>query len=299
MATAAVMGAGALLQYEGGRQQARAAGRAASAQERIARQQMAFARQSQQQALAAAESPQELAALTKSLHLQEKNIKNQERLAEQIDPALLEAGQQALNLLQGKESRTLQPLREQRNLQRKQLLSSLREQLGPGADTSTAGIQALTRFDQETAGLLAGEQQRAFSSISGFLQTGQSARSNLGNQVASLANIGQGFGNIAQRKVNAITGGAAGISSAYGALGQAAGSRYVGAQLAGQQQAQLGSSLMQFGGALAGSDYSFGDFKNDFSNMFSFGGDSKPSFAGGTPVNAPIGSNPTLMPGNK
>ena len=91
-----------------------------------------------------------LLAFDRDIKNQEKNLSRQEQLISQLDPTIIEASQQALRLLRGESSSTLAPIQAQRDQQRQKLMNSLRQQLGPGAESSTAGIQALTRFDAET-----------------------------------------------------------------------------------------------------------------------------------------------------
>lgn len=226
------------------RRAAQAAQQTAQARETQARENLAFQKESQERALGLAESPQELAALGRSLEVQEKSLARQERLAANIDPAILEAGSQALQLLRGEEAGALKPIRDQRQRQRQQLLNSLREQLGPGAETSTAGIQALTRFDQETSSVLAGQQQSSLQQLFGF---GATQDDRLARQAAGFRGIAGGFGNIAGRRVGAITGTAGGIAAAGRGVAEAAGSQFVGQAVRAGQLQQFGSDVFQVG----------------------------------------------------
>jgi len=214
----------------GSKRAARAAGRAAMARETEARRQ-------QDLAVAAAESPQELAALERSLGTQEKSLERQERLVQALDPAIIEASQQALQLLRGESAAALDPIRKQRDQDRQKLVNTLREQLGSGAETTSAGQQALQNFDFQTSQVLAGQQQQSLSQLFGFGSSG-------GNQLASVAggfrNIAGGFGNIASRKVGALTGTAGGVTGA-------SGSQFVQSQLRGQQAQQAGRGFLELG----------------------------------------------------
>jgi len=247
MATAAVIGGG-LLSFVGASQQANAAGKAGRAQEAASARQLEFAQQSQRQAVAAAESPQQLAALEKQMQQQEKGLAREEKFLSSIDPTLVEASQQALKLLRGEESSAVNPVRAQRQRQRQMLVDQLREQLGSGAETSSAGQQALQNFDFQTSQAISGAQQGSLGQLlSSSQQSGQMGR----GAMANLGQLGLGisgqFGDIAQRKTNAFIGGQAGISSAGQGVVNAAGGRFAGDQIMGGAISGIGGSLIQGG----------------------------------------------------
>lgn len=112
----------------------------------------------------------EIAELDKNIREADVTIARERKVLEAIDPSLMEAGKQALQLLQGKESALLSPLRNQRTRDRKQLEERLRRQLGPGFETSSAGIEALGRFDEQTSDLLTRTQQGAALQLLGVSQ---------------------------------------------------------------------------------------------------------------------------------
>jgi hypothetical protein len=211
------------------RRAAESAGNAAKAQQREARRQ-------QELAISAADSPQQLATLERQLQTQERGLARQEKLAAAIDPVTLEASQQALGLLRGEEAQALAPLRKQRQRQRQELINSLREQMGPGAESSSAGLQALRKFDTQTSETLAGAQSGALGQLFGLASSGQDQRF---SQVAQgFGSAAQGFGSIAQRKVGAITGTAAGVTGS-------AGAQFVRSSLRAGQQQQIGSDIFK------------------------------------------------------
>ena len=149
-------------------------------------------------------SPQELAALEKSMKSAELTLEREQKLIEAVDPAIMEAGKQAYQMLQGKESEMLGPLRRQRERQKQQMKETLRRQLGPGFETSSAGIEALSKFDMDTSDLLANTQQKA---VMDFLGVSQNA-AQLGRQTEAgargqLNQTGALFGNIQERQMNA------------------------------------------------------------------------------------------------
>lgn len=204
-------------------------------------------------------SPQELAALEQSSNLQSKGLNEQAQLFSALDPAIMEASKQALGLLKGQEAGTLAPLRKQRDRQRQKLLDSLREQLGPGAETSSAGIQALANFDLDTSSQLENAQQSSLGQLFGMGSQGAQARSSLvqGYQGAARNALGvsQGYGGISSRQAQALLG-AGGIqagmlsSAMQGQLGTA-GAKHTAETLKGQSQMNFMSGLLN-AGATAG-----------------------------------------------
>lgn len=233
MAISGVIAAGAVVSAIGTEKSAQAAGKAAKAQERAAKTQ-------QEQAIEAAKSPEEFAQLERAAAFQERQLGRQERLIESLDPAILEAATQATQLLRGEEAASLGPARQQRARQREQLLNQLRQQLGPGAETSSVGQQALQNFDQQTSTQLSGLQQQSLSQLFniGSFESGRGATA-----LAGTLGVARGFGQRAQRQTSAITG-------TGGAVTGAAGSQFVGEQIRGAGIASIGGAITQ--GALAG-----------------------------------------------
>jgi len=220
---------------------ARGAGRAAMAQERAAKEQ-------QELALKNAESPEELAALRQSLDLQLGAVNKQASLFEALDPAIMEASQQALKLLQGQEAQSLAPLRQQFARDEQALRNQLREQMGPGAETSSAGIQALSELKFRQQQGLASTQQQSLAQLFGMGQSGAQGRGALNQSIGGITDIGSAFGNIANRRVGAITG------TSQGVVGSA-GSRFTEQTLRGQASSALFNSLI--GGAATGAAAGF------------------------------------------
>lgn len=104
-ASVGAIGTGIVGQAIVGERQAQVQGRAAEA--RLAQQ-----REDRRLSLEAVEpSPEEIAQIERSIELNEQDISRKQRLIDAADPALIEAGQQALRLLQGQEARTLDPIR--------------------------------------------------------------------------------------------------------------------------------------------------------------------------------------------
>jgi hypothetical protein len=213
-----------------------AAQAAAMSQQREARSQYG-----EQAGMIRGASTASLAQMDQALQMQERNLARQEQLIAQIDPTIMEASQQALRLLKGESSSTLAPLERQRDMQRQKLMNSLREQLGPGAETSTAGIQALTRFDAETGTLMSGAQQQSLGNLGNIFGQFSAAKPNMTGEIGGLAAL-------AGQRANIGYGGAAALGQAGQGMLQTAGAQYTGAVIKGQQQSALQNQIV--GGAV-------------------------------------------------
>lgn len=162
----------------------------AMAQMQMAQQVLAQQQQDRQTALGLAKpSMQELAMIQQqqqmgyqSLTGQLTALKGQEQLLNSVDPALRSAGEQAYQLLQGKQAAAVAPLQEQLSRQRAALQSNLRAQLGSGYETSSAGMAALSRFDNDAAMTTSQVQQQTLQS---FLGLSASVRPNLQQGIQS------------------------------------------------------------------------------------------------------------------
>lgn len=209
-----------------------------------------------------------LANADRDIAAQERNLSRQERLISQIDPTIIEASQQALKLLRGEQSSTLAPLQRQRDQQRQKLLNNLRAQLGPGAETSTAGMQALNRFDAETDSLFAGAQQSALSALGGLSGQFSAQRPDMLREIQGSSGLNQaryGYGanlaNFATSKVNALQGAGSALLGTQGAQYTSDLLRGQYQQGVGQRQQEQGAQQQQqaintitgvFGGGLGG-----------------------------------------------
>lgn len=204
-----------------------------------------------------------LTSLERDIGNQEKNLSRQEQLVSQIDPTIIEASQQALRLLRGEQSSTLNPLKNQRDQQRQKLVNSLREQLGPGAETSTAGIQALTRFDSESSNIYAGAQQQALGNLGGLSTQFNQVRPDMFREIAGLSSLGQQKYQLGANQANFYQNwanqGAQNDFSGINALGQAgqanvqsAGAGFTGAAIKGQAASSFGNALIGAAGSYFG-----------------------------------------------
>lgn len=265
---------GGLLQRDAARKQARAQERAAraqlSAEERARAEEIKFRRETREQALEFAKfRPEEIAAIERATELNEQDLARKERLLDSVDPALMNAGQQALELLQGQEAAILDPVRRQRQEQKQALEERLQRQLGTGFRTTTAGLQALNDFDEGTDRLLAQAQQDSISQLLGVSQNVRNI-ANLGSNITNAQNLAQLQGTEARRQVAAVTqtplvpqaqitnAGAPFVGDALRAqadqqfLGQLTGSLTLGALLSSQNPSGQGSVAGTVGGLAAG-----------------------------------------------
>jgi hypothetical protein len=161
--------------------------------------------------------PQEIAALERSIRDQETVIERERKLIEAVDPALIEAGKQAYDMLKGKETELLGPVRRQRDRQRQVLTETLRRQLGPGFETSSAGMEAMSRFDAETNDHLAAVQQDAVGRMLGVAQNAaQMGRAGEQQGIIGVQRAAGMFGQISQRKTSAILNAAPGYVAGAG-----------------------------------------------------------------------------------
>jgi len=241
---------------------------AAQASENIAKEQAAMAervlqmqREDREFALKLAQSsPSESAAIARqyqmaeqSLSAQLESIEKDRELMNAVDPALKEAGHQALQLLQGKEAAALGPLKAERTRQRDMLESNLRDALGSGFNTSSAGMEALNRFDAESQSVLAGAQQQTMGALLGLSAgvrpdvAGKEARAyGTSSQIAASALAGTQ--NVAARQVAAYNGSAVN----YQGVVNTSGSQYVGDLGRAQALGNLFGNIGQIGGSFAG-----------------------------------------------
>lgn len=232
----------------GGKTAAKNAGRAAQAQQQAAldlqNRALEFAQTSQQNAVSAAQSPQELAALGQAYGAQQKQLSSDQQLLASIDPTIMEASKQALSLLRGDTAQSVAPELQARQAQRMKLLNNLRSQIGPGAETSSAGQQALNQFDMQTNQLQSQLQQGSLGQLLGVSLSG---RPNVNADIAGIGNIAQGYGNAASRLTNAYLGSGQNLLNAFTSTGQnvvnSAGAQFVGGQLQGQAQQSIFNAL--------------------------------------------------------
>lgn len=240
----------------------------------------------------AAATPQELNSLGQSYQAASQSLEQQQRLMASIDPALMEASKQALTLLRGGQAQMNQPMMDMRNQQRAQLVSSLKAQYGPGAETSQVGQQALNQFDMQSQQMFQQNQQGSLSQLMGIADN-----PNNGMGVArasnSLDQIASGYGNIQNRQVGAQTNVMNSTLSALSGVAQqginTAGSQYVGQGLQAQGLSSLANMGMNIGGNMLGRQYGGAPSSPNLSSNVNATGNPAANWQ---PSNSFSGSNP-------
>jgi len=203
-------------------------------------------------------SPQEIQNLQQQLGVATQQVQQGQSLINSYSPAAQAAGGQALALMNGQSAASLAPLMNQRAQQRSALQQQLQQQLGPGYQTSSAGIQALNNFDQQTANVTTNAQQQAIGNYMGY--AGQGAQIGSGLQQQGSQGILQNNQNMQQQQImqnNAIAQNAVNPGLAYSGL--LAGANANAANFAGITGAINPAQIMgMFGGAGSGGGGSSG-----------------------------------------
>lgn len=225
----------------------------------------------------AAPTQQELTEISRRLEMQtryqtqqEVLQKKNEKILSTLDPALIQAGQQAHQMMKGQQAGILAPMRQQQSMDRRKLEAQLAAQFGPGYASSSAGMEALARFDQNSQMGLQQAQMQAFNQVSQFMGFGMQSRQGMiaeqRHGMESLDQMSRGtlgaMNNIQRRQVDAITGTSQGMVASAGAGAKAVG---------GMFGAMQGLGGMAMGGA-------FGQ-KNPWDKGFFGGGDKGVSFS--------------------
>ena len=242
-----VIAAGAAVAVVGGAYSANAAGNAAREQGAAAR---GWADQSAARAAQGLQDynnyvPSQQAAIDKAMAYQQQNIQRQQTLVDSIDPALLDAGKQMQQLLNGQSAPVIKNFLDQRNLQKQQMLDGLRQQMGPGAETSSMGQNMLMKFDQETANMQNSIQQQYLDKVSNLaIGGGQTLSDVMGKASTTLAGLGDQLGQIGLNQANILNGGTAAMNASQQAVVNAAGGEQKANQLIGQGIQQAGSTVM-------------------------------------------------------
>jgi hypothetical protein len=184
---------------------------------------------------------------------QQGYLKQQQSLLDSVDPALKEAGVQAKQLLDGKEAAILGPIKQEMARQRNILENHLASQLGSGYATSSAGIEALSRYDQLSAQTL-GEQQ--MNALNMLLGVSRDVRPNMNQLGAMASEATQGARTsaaaISQNQrglgISAITGTPVNFNNYV----NNAGANSMGALMRGTQGVNMGNQFMSMGAKAGG-----------------------------------------------
>lgn len=252
---------GASAAADAAKQAAVYSGQAAEAQQAQAKQNFNFINQQGQQLQsdvmkqAGQYSVQQLNALDQSYSAATQNLSNQQKLMSSIDPTLMEASQQALKLLRGESASSLAPLQNQQAMQRQTLVNNLRAQ--GISETSSAGINALNRFDSQAALNSNNAQQQQLGTLLG---TTLGSRQDLNQSVNTIAGIGNSYGNLGLQQANVLGGiGTARLGALSGAgqnLINTAGAQFTQGVLQNQAEANyrggMANQLMGIGGTALG-----------------------------------------------
>lgn len=277
-------------QLTGSTKTANAAQKAADLQFQLGEEQLAeskaargqaidFAQSSRTQAVALAQpSAAELGQQAQNLHLQSMALSRQQdllsrdqKLLDSVDPTIKATGEQLYNLVQGKAAPILGPLQTEIDRQRVNLQQKLQSQMGPGWETSTAGIQAMSQFNQSAEMTIANAQNSAIQTLGSTLGITSGVRSGI------LSGEAQGFGtlnalnqtgiqtaqNQTGRIVNAFNGQPAPnfAPADNSGLINAAGQSQIGTMMQGQAQGQIFNLAAGLAGQYAGSQMNLNTLK--------------------------------------
>lgn len=210
---------------------------------------------------AAAPTAGELAQLSSNvanqqrmMDVHEAALKRDEKVLGSMDANALAGGKQMNDMMKGKEAQILAPLKRQREIQRREREQQLSQQMGPGWQSSTAGMEQMNRFDNDTDMITQQAQTQAFNSLAGFLGMNAQSRTSLqSEELQGFQGIGQlgasnmaSMGNIQQRQMQ-------GEEAIGGMKMKTAGAEYAGQISMGKTMEGLGGSLMSMGGSAIGS----------------------------------------------
>jgi hypothetical protein len=173
----------------------------------------------------------------------------QEEITNTYGANIIEMGEQLHAQLTGADSEITRQTNDQIERQRKQYQAQLQEKLGPGALTSSAGIQAMAAFNREANTTLAQVKEQSLNGMIqriGGMQGGQSqalsGALNINNSLSGMLNQIQGVQNVFQtRQMNA-----------WNQVAGYAGAEHVGALQQARGEAGMYNSVSQIGGNLAG-----------------------------------------------
>jgi len=197
-------------------------GQQADAQQEIAMAQLEEAKRTQGMALARAEAqPSELLAMQKQSQMldrlmgqQQQAIERQAQLLSKIDPTIMEAFQGIRDIMAGKESSFIAPLKNRLDIENQRQQNRLQAAMGGGYQSSSAGTQAQALFAQSAAEATQNAQMQALGALSGVANTGigaAGATQQQTNAISALAGEANQnlFGmndTIQKRQINALLG---------------------------------------------------------------------------------------------
>jgi len=235
---------------------ANAASSAASAQQSAAQRWMDFVKEQTGQAkdlVSSALTPGMLSSYGTALQAQEATVQRQESLAQSLEPALVSAGGQLAQLLNGQQAPTVKNIQDQRAQQRQQLVDQLNSS-GVGANSS-AGLQQLQRFDLDTENTVTNANQSYIQQLSGLSLSGMNGLASASGGANSTLNELSAADPTNKNKLEQ----AQTVEQSLGAMAgpeaaavSAAGGQYAGQQIAGQGLQNLGKLGLGFAAARYG-----------------------------------------------
>jgi hypothetical protein len=196
----------------------------------------------------------------KNINLAFTSLQNEiKTLEEATDPAIKAAGQNITNLLKGKAAAALGPVTKQRARQKAELENQLKGRFGSGFRTTTAGIQALQNFDDQTDLVMSDTQNRALTSIgqtfgtlAGARRAGVAGATNLiGTAAQARSAEVQAEQEVARRRQQASTAGL-GSQVDFGQVADAAAAPFAGDVARAQTFGKVAGQVGQLGGQFLG-----------------------------------------------
>lgn len=220
----------------------------------------------------------EIASINRVLSQKEKALKTsfaaiekQQAVLDAMDPVVKESGAQTLALLRGETAKVLEPMMKAREKQRTALENDLASRLGPGFRTSSAGIEALMKFDEGTSLVFSQAQQEALTrtaSIFGnFFNQQYAGQSDITRQTGDAlsrelmadTSVLQAEQFARNRLAGAVMSGFrqtpvdfSGPAQAQGQVAAVSGAPYAGDIFRGQSNAAMWGSVLNAGVSLAG-----------------------------------------------
>lgn len=227
---------------------------AAAAQGSIAQQQLA---QAQKAAAFAVPTSDELQTLSNQVNLynnaytqsQSQLSTLQKQITDTYGSNIIEQGQQLHEELTGQNSVIVQQAQDQASRQRDAYQQQLISKLGPGAMSSSAGIQAMATFDRTTAQSIAQLQENSINNavtrlggLQGSQSTAVQSINSINGSLSGMLNSIQGTQNAFQtRQANAQMG-----------VTQYSGADQIQNLQSAKTSAQFGNNIANIGGQLVG-----------------------------------------------
>lgn len=194
---------------------------------------------------------QQLNQSNAALRYQEDALRRTESILNTIDPTIMESSRQLLGLLRGETTEYLSPVERERARGRTNLSSALREEMGEGYASSTAGQAALSRYDVTTGDVLLKGREAALGLMGNIASQGVANRGSLGQQnINTMQSAGSLLSQSLSSRFNVREQQRASILGT--SMTPYAGAQYVGGAIQGQAELAQPSFFEQLGGILQG-----------------------------------------------